>query len=270
MNELVPVVGEGGKNEALQSNRDSYDCPAGKYRQAANWNITYRFPMPVNPVHSENQQPSQLPEQQSKDIAEGDDVVTGYDFLGHLDTQAGRFYISRSGEQIAAGSWGPQTKFHFSCDAKSICLLTNLDDGSKLHAHRVGSARSDPASHWTGSFKGSVRNATAGKNADIEVVMSQTDGRVYGCLGVHRPLYGSGPLTGEVTNDGVRFDVRSSQMELEFHASAAPEGLVGDYKVYLNGQKSQEGTFTLNRQDARLLSSKLSPGHCPSDADFGQ
>ena len=137
------TIGSEGKRIALESNGETSLCSADKYRQASTWNINFKFP-PLSTAPSSVPLVETPPQANPRSVgdnpretSEGDDVVTGYDYPGHLDSKDGQFYIDRSGEQITAMSWDPGNKIHFKCGSNSYCVLENQTIGGTLHAKRI-------------------------------------------------------------------------------------------------------------------------------------
>jgi hypothetical protein len=137
------MVGNEGKRVSLESNGESISCSADNYREATKWSIDYKFPQLKRAsisdwevVGPETKIASTTPAK-AKEPGEGDDVITGNDFGGHLDAEHSRFYVSRSGEQMSSISWGSDTKIHFKCDGGNNCVIENMTSGGTLHAHRT-------------------------------------------------------------------------------------------------------------------------------------
>ena len=124
-------------------------------------------------------------------------------------------------------------------------------------------------SGWTGTYEGKVRNISAGINADVLIALVQDGDKVYGCLGVHAPLYGSGPVTGEARDGGVQFRVEAVPMVLEFQGSGNPEKFLGNYVVHTSDGGLQQGVFNFVRLNHERLSGSQSELQCKSDTEFG-
>ena len=115
-----------------------------------------------------------------------------------------------------------------------------------------------------------MHNLTADVSADSTLFLGETDGRIYGCFGVFPPLVGSGPYYGKISDDGLRFSVEGRAVKLEFYSDGTPGSFTGSYKVRRIDGASEEGSFSLIRQNGKGLPSNFSAKDCPSDSDLAR
>jgi hypothetical protein len=113
----------------------------------------------------------------------------------------------------------------------------------------------------TGVYGGSVHNTTAQDRADFEISIHEQQGSVVGCMAVHRPLYGSGTLSGSFRQSQLIFDVESSGGTIRFIGNKTNGDIAGTYSVLRNGEV---GEFELHRQGD--LPSTFNPKDCPDDS----
>jgi S1-C subfamily serine protease len=121
----------------------------------------------------------------------------------------------------------------------------------------------------SGSFKGTVSNLNARLSADFKIVVRDDDGVLTGCMGVHRPLYGSGPLLGSVHGADVEFDVENASFSIHFRGRRSGDRILGTYRVVGATVPVQQGQFTLLRH-GRTTFPKGSDAskNCPNDNDI--
>jgi S1-C subfamily serine protease len=126
---------------------------------------------------------------------------------------------------------------------------------------------------FTGAYSGIAQNLTAGKTADIAIVVTQKGSSIQGCLAVSLPLYGSGPLHGTVRGSEVSFDVSSPLFLLKFRGHRGAANVVGTYlaeptvwAVQLGAPGAvQEGKFRLYRESLKGVTGTSDSRNCPDD-----
>jgi hypothetical protein len=116
----------------------------------------------------------------------------------------------------------------------------------------------------TGTYSGTVRNMTARISATFgTTIKEQGENTLLGCMFVHRPLYGSGKLSGESRMSQVTFSVPSLVGVIRFTGTRAGSGITGTYVVQLKGS-AEHGEFELHRQGG--LPTDFNPQNCPDDS----
>jgi hypothetical protein len=121
----------------------------------------------------------------------------------------------------------------------------------------------------TDVYSGTVHNLTIDTTASLQVEVRDTAGKLSGCLGVVKPLYGSGPLTGSMKNGTVTFVVKGTGFDLLFRGKNNNGEIAGTYTVSpADGSVSsqqQNGEFSLERKESKdsLIQ------RCPTDAEMG-
>ncbi len=103
-----------------------------------------------------------------------------------------------------------------------------------------------------GLYEGQVQNLTVGMTAASEIALQKNGEKsVTGCLAVHRPLYGSGRLTGTLGSIEISFDVPSDIGSIRFTGTREAGGeIMGTYTVRRDNQDVQNGEFTFHRRSA--------------------
>lgn len=118
----------------------------------------------------------------------------------------------------------------------------------------------------TGSFGGTVHNLTVDLQAKFGILVEETEGTIIGCMGVQKPLYGSGPLLGSVDGKLVRFDVSNPAFQIHFEGTRTWRSLSGTYHVTSAEGGEQFGEFILRRTGSEKLSLNFDPHRdCPTD-----
>jgi|GEM_PF-5193459 hypothetical protein len=116
----------------------------------------------------------------------------------------------------------------------------------------------------TGVYSGRVHNTSAGLWAAFGTTIQEQQGNALsGCMVVHRPLYGSGQLSGESRMSQVTFSVRSSVGVIRFTGTRAGNSITGTYVVQQNG-RAEYGEFELHRQGS--LPTDFDAQNCPDDS----
>jgi len=116
----------------------------------------------------------------------------------------------------------------------------------------------------TGVYSGRVHNTSAGLWAAFGTTIQEQQGNALsGCMFVHRPLYGSGQLSGESRMSQVTFSVRSSVGVIRFTGTRAGNSITGTYVVQQNG-RAEYGEFELHRQGS--LPTDFDAQNCPDDS----
>jgi hypothetical protein len=124
----------------------------------------------------------------------------------------------------------------------------------------------DLAPQLTGRFFGTVHNLNSKLTADFEILVEEHQGKIFGCMGVRYPLFGSGSLSGWVSGPDVQFDVTSQYMQIHFKGKGNGDRLTGTYHVI---SPPQDGQFELERKDSKGLPKGFDrQKDCPTDADM--
>jgi len=145
----------------------------------------------------------------------------------------------------------------------------STDDGSRSPERR--GTRSEGRKSLTGTFLGTVHNLTADLTAHFGVFVVDNRGVLSGCMGVKKPLGGSGPLSGVESGAGVQFDVRSAGFTIQFNGQRDGNSVSGTYEVLHPNGNSEQGEFRLERKDsARLPQTFDLQNDCPTDSTFNQ
>jgi S1-C subfamily serine protease len=114
-----------------------------------------------------------------------------------------------------------------------------------------------------GTYRGTVRNSTAGISAKFSIFVRREGETIRGCMSVQRPLYGSGSLRGSVAGDGIVFTASSSTFQMTFHGTRRDERIAGNYKV--TAPYPQVGEFELEKATADAPSASFDVNSCPVD-----
>jgi Trypsin-like peptidase domain len=120
----------------------------------------------------------------------------------------------------------------------------------------------------TGMYEGRVQNLTGQISADFEIRVIEGGGNsLSGCMAVHRPLYGSGELHGEVEQSQVTFHVPSWLGVITFSGQREGENLTGAYSVLRKDGQTEKGRFELQQQSKTLpLPINFDLKNCPDDS----
>ncbi len=118
----------------------------------------------------------------------------------------------------------------------------------------------------TGSFSGVVQNKTGGQSAEFRVSIRDDNGTLVGCMGVKRPLFGSGPLTGIAYGRTVSFKVDSAIGQLVFSGRTDGPAIDGEYQVVHRDSSQESGTFTLRKVNSDGPKKDFELSNCPKDS----
>ena len=127
------------------------------------------------------------------------------------------------------------------------------------------SQRTSGEAYFSGIYSGVVHNLTGNLSSAIGIIAHDNDGSIEGCLGVHAPLYGSGPLRGLRRASKVDFEVKGVMYTLLFHGVIQGEEISGSYTASVAGRSPEDGQFKLKREK------NLPPGpigRCLTDAEI--
>jgi hypothetical protein len=117
----------------------------------------------------------------------------------------------------------------------------------------------------TGTYSGKVHNTKAQLWAAFETAIQERKGNILsGCMFVHRPLYGSGKLSGDARTSKVTFDVPSSVGVIRFTGNREGNDISGAYYVVRAGEVESYGEFELHRQGE--LPTDFDTHDCPDDS----
>jgi S1-C subfamily serine protease len=116
----------------------------------------------------------------------------------------------------------------------------------------------------TGSYNGTVHNTTGNVEATFSIVIVEDENHLRGCVIVHPPLYGSGPLLGTRDAEGdIRFDVTSGIYQIAFRGRVETQKIAGTYRVAR--PSPQDGYFELHRDSSKPSSVGPDLGTCETD-----
>ena len=115
-----------------------------------------------------------------------------------------------------------------------------------------------------------MHNLSSNTSAEFVIVVNESSGTLWGCLGVKQPLFGSGPLSGTLDGSRVSFVVRSAIGEITFDGQLSGSELNGIYTVAHQDAPSEEGTFTLRKASSKGLKSGFDTSNCPTDAEMNR
>jgi serine/threonine protein kinase len=107
------------------------------------------------------------------------------------------------------------------------------------------------------------------KFAKIEMVVNlAADGKLVGCFAIHRPLFGSGALTGSHLGPLYWLWVESGDTVMTLNGDRAGADLTGTYTVKnkITEHVEPKGTFNLYRDSVRSVDSTFAPLTCPDDS----
>jgi S1-C subfamily serine protease len=114
----------------------------------------------------------------------------------------------------------------------------------------------------TGLYVGVAHNLTEDLSSGFGIAAQDKDGSLEGCMGVHEPLYGSGPLEGERQGSRVKFEVKGAVFTLMFNGIVHGKKISGSYIATAEGGSPQHGEFYLEKQKGRT---PYLSGECPTD-----
>ena len=159
--------------------------------------------------------------------------------------------------------------------------LAQFESGNKRSQRELSSATASEttapgkeggnvAKSITGKFEGLVNNLYVNKSAAFVIVVNESSGAVWGCMGVRQPLFGSGPISGTFDGSHVSFVVRSAIGEIAFDGQLSGNELDGVYTVTHQNAPSEEGTFNLRKVKSEGLKDDFDTSNCPTDAQMNQ
>lgn len=130
---------------------------------------------------------------------------------------------------------------------------------------------SEPSTALTGRFSGTVHNLSVDRTAQFSILVEEREGIIQGCFEVTSPLYGSGPLRGNVNGGDVQFDVTSPSYFLQFKGRRSGKSLSGTYTASVQGGNETNGEFVLEQVDSEnYLQNFEFQTHCPSDTELNR
>lgn len=146
------------------------------------------------------------------------------------------------------------------------------EEQEKEHSggNRVARTQQTTAAGLTGDFTGTVQNLTSDTSAPFEILVHDSGGSLSGCMGVAKPLYGSGPLEGSETGADVTFVVSSSIGKITFSGPWQGTSIYGWYTVQHPDGSTEVGTFTLDKQSSKGPDRGFDTANCPTDADMNK
>jgi hypothetical protein len=138
-------------------------------------------------------------------------------------------------------------------------------DAQSAEENAGESQRTGGEASISGIYSGVVHNLTGNLLSAIGILVHDNDGSIEGCLGVHAPLYGSGPLSGLRQASKVDFEVKGAVYTLVFHGVIQGEEISGSYTATVPGRSPEDGQFRLKRNKS------LPPGpigRCLTDGEI--
>jgi S1-C subfamily serine protease len=155
-----------------------------------------------------------------------------------------------------------------------VSTQTRGSEGSNAISQEPGTLASKSSSHRaplvTGIYAGAARNITAGLSADLFVIFLQKGDHLYGCMGVKEPLYGSGPLEGQIQGSDISFEVKSPAFVIEFSGKRVGGDVDGTYLVAPSTGGAQQGEFHLGKDSSKRMEEVLDPRSCPTDSEMNK
>jgi hypothetical protein len=138
--------GETGKVTSFSA-QGLLPCTEDQFRQASYWDFNTNFPtlaeqdslMRHTATEKARKEAARLAMERrsgSSFTAEGYDGATGYDETENvLETRLGRnFVVARATDRSAASAWAESNSlFHYKCDQRSRCALTQAGGGSTIY-----------------------------------------------------------------------------------------------------------------------------------------
>jgi|SRR5580704_373862 hypothetical protein len=113
-----------------------------------------------------------------------------------------------------------------------------------------------------------VHNTSVNVSADFALLVRDDDGILSGCMGIVAPLFGSGSLTGFREDNNISFTVTSSIGTIAFVGRRKGSSITGTYLVKHDNGASEDGNFTLQKQNTSGASPDFNPAKCPTDAEL--
>ena len=118
-----------------------------------------------------------------------------------------------------------------------------------------------------GTYAGWVNNQTVHQSAGFAIFVRSDAGKVEGCMGVQKPLIGSGTLHGQVKGSMIEFTVNADTFDLFFRGNIVNNTITGTYNVSPINGAVQDGDFYLERTDAEVPSDEYVQD-CLTDAEM--
>jgi hypothetical protein len=176
-------------------------------------------------------------------------------------------------QQIANST---ETFQHIADEMKAVTLFgdTVPDARSPFGAKTIAST--DPATpskdtralvSVTGTYAGTVHNTSAKVQAKAVMILKQDKESVSGCFLVYPPLYGSGPVSGEIQQSTLYLQAKSALFLIVFKGYANGNRAAGSYEVYQTSGANQFGEFSLVK-NANAVSASQDAGNCPSNSNL--
>lgn len=127
--------------------------------------------------------------------------------------------------------------------------------------------RETPTSNLSGQEFGTVTNTTSGVVANASFRLTQSGTSLQGCFIVSPPLYGSGPVTGDIQGQTFHLESASQVFSITFAGQVEGKVLEGSYLVHSSSTIPQQlGRFRLVKTAGHGF---LEPNgaDCPKDSD---
>ena len=185
-----------------------------------------------------------------------------YRFLGKLPLrQADRWHLGIAAAAIVAMILIGV----FSGESSNVSSTPSTS--SYATSSQTSKASIAESAELTGTYSGVVQNLTAGVSADFQILVTERNGAIRGCMEVKPPLIGSGSLRGTVDGLHFSFVVASDSVQIAFDGQRNATNLSGTYLVSnRDGGSKQKGTFVLNKISSEGLSSGFNISNCRGDA----
>jgi hypothetical protein len=188
-----------------------------------------------------------------------------YDFAFALDANSRAIAVNK-GSGGAPASSDSATASSGPSMGTTLAVLGALVVGAAIlaeHGQTTGPPETTVGG-LTGVYSGRVHNTTVQLWAPFEITIREQQGHILsGCMAVHRPLHGSGRLSGDSRNSRVTFEVPSSIGVIRFTGSREGDSIKGTYVVQQTGS-AQFGEFELHRQGE--LATDFNDHNCPDDS----
>jgi Trypsin-like peptidase domain len=173
---------------------------------------------------------------------------------------------------VASDYIKPLLDQHFQVSIKEFQMLARRVINERRGTTSTGDLskqdRESKESPLTGEFGGVVYNKTAAVSAHFEIIFLENDGILAGCMGVQRPLFGSGPLAGHISGSDLRFAVTSDLGKITFIGKRRKSALDGTYSVQHPDGTQEQGYFNLQRTNSKVWNQETLFSDCPTDADY--
>lgn len=153
---------------------------------------------------------------------------------------------------------------------ESLNKRSQREPSNTTASETTGVPENNVATSIIGEFAGVVHNLSSNTSAEFVIVVNESSGTLWGCMGVKQPLFGSGPLSGTFDGSRASFVVRSAIGEITFDGQLSGNELNGTYTVAHQNAPGEEGTFTLRKAGSKGLPSSFDTSNCLTDAEMNR